>query len=1056
MTTGSAPSGLHLWRVLVVDDSPDDRAEIRRLLLKGSERRFEFVEAETGAAGVRAVLDADDLPDCVVLDYNLPDMDALAVLAALAGPDGLTACPVVVLTGTVGHEQTRAVLRAGAQDYLGKGWMTPESLTRAVDNVAERWVMARELREQKAALQASEDRFRLAAEAVNGIIYEYDFATGHVERTRGLYEVIGYRPNEVPPTAAWWREQTHPDDREANDRRYANLVGDAVVSEYRVRHRDGRFLHVEDRAVLLRADDGRVVKMVGCTTDVTPRKEAEAAQQKALQQLVATLESISDGFSRIDREWRVVYVNDAAERIDRRPRAETLGKTVWQLSPALIGTRVEAAYRRCVAEQVTVGFEIHYPPGDRWFAVKCDPIPAGGLVVSSRDITDIKQTADELLQSEKLLRLVVEVSGLGVTSIDYAADTSTPDATAAVLFGLAPGVPVPRSAIHDRFHPDDRAEVLRLMERSLDPTGDGTFVMDHRVVRPDGSTKWLSVKKQIVFGDVAGVRRPVSGVLAAVDITERKQAEGALRKSEARLGGILRQSPAGIVQTDAAGRMTLVNPHWCDMLGYPEAELLGRNILEITEPSFEAPTAAAFDQLAAGGPDFQIEKAYSRKDGSVLHAQSNVAALRSPAGEFLGIIAVVLDISQRLRAEEELRRLAAELSEADRRKDVFLATLAHELRNPLAPIRTGLEVLRLAGGDQKVEHIRAMMSRQVSQLVRLVDDLLDVSRITQGKIELRKERIELRAVIDAAVETSRPVIEQAGHQLTVVISDEPIFVDGDAIRLSQVVTNLLNNSAKYTHRGGHVRLTARREGETAVVSVADDGIGIPPAMLDQVFVVFTQVDRELEKSTGGLGIGLSLAKGLVQMHGGAIVARSGGEGMGSEFEVRLPVVTPVGAELDHANSPTSAAAPAGLRRILVVDDNEDAANALGDLLEMWGNDVRIANDGETAIGVAEEFRPDLVVMDIGMPQLNGYETARRIRQHPWGQGMVLVALTGWGREEDRRKSSDAGFEHHLVKPVATDALQKLLTRLKAATPELEQNTNTIIASPTSDLPYNDT
>lgn len=658
------------------------------------------------------------------------------------------------------------------------------------------------------------------------------------------------------------------------------------------------------------------------------RERLADERNRATATVVTTLESITDGFTRFDRDWRVVYVNDEAERMNQRPRAETLGKTIWELFPALVGTKLEAEYRRCVAEQVTIDFDYHYPPWDRWFTLKCYPTPEGGLVAFLRDITEPKKAEERLQTSEARLRVAIEVAGLGVLSIDYNADTSTPDATAAALFGLESGVAVPRSHVHARFHPDDGAEIMRRMRQCLDPTGDGCFAMEHRVVHPDGTTKWLSVQKQIVFGEAGGVRRPVSGVLSAVDISARRE------------------------------------------------------------------------------------------------------------------------------AEEELRQLAAALSEADRRKDVFLATLAHELRNPLAPIRTGLEVMRLAGSDGKVEQARLMMVRQVSQLVRLVDDLLDVSRLTQGKVELRKKRVELRAVIDAAVETSRPAIEQAGHELAVVVPDEPIFVDGDAIRLSQVVSNLLNNSAKYTHRGGHIRLTARREGGTVVVSVKDDGIGIPPAMMDKVFVMFTQVNRELEKTTGGLGIGLSLVKGLVEMHGGTIVASSDGEGMGSEFVVRLPVVTPVIARPDRSNGQTSDVVPPALRRILVVDDNEDAADLLSQMLEMLGNEVRTANDGEAGVEVAAQFRPDVVLMDIGMPVLNGHEAARRIRQYPWGRGMVLVALTGWGQKDDRKKSSDAGFDHHLVKPVEMDVLRKLLAGLQKATAERGQEEGNLAPSPTAHSPHN--
>ncbi len=324
-----------------------------------------------------------------------------------------------------------------------------------------------------------------------------------------------------------------------------------------------------------------------------------------------------------------------------------------------------------------------------------------------------------------------------------------------------------------------------------------------------------------------------------------------------------------------------------------------------------------------------------------------------------------------------------------------------------------------------------MMERQLTHLVRLVDDLLDMSRVTSGKLELRRECVELRTVIDAAVETSRPVIEQAAHHLTVALPDDPILVDGDATRLAQIVSNLLNNSAKYTHPGGNLRLTVRREEGMAVLAVADNGIGIPTNLLGKVFEMFSQVDRALEKTTGGLGIGLSLVKGLVQMHGGTIEARSEGEGQGSEFIVRLPVVLSAARNVE---SPI-VAERVGLsrRRILVADDNVDSAESLRQLLELFGHDVKTANDGLQAVEIAGTFRPDVIFLDIAMPKLNGYEACRRIRKQPWGEGAMVVAMTGWGQDEDQRRSQEAGFDLHFVKPVDPEALEKLLSSLKAET-----------------------
>jgi CheY-like chemotaxis protein len=344
-------------------------------------------------------------------------------------------------------------------------------------------------------------------------------------------------------------------------------------------------------------------------------------------------------------------------------------------------------------------------------------------------------------------------------------------------------------------------------------------------------------------------------------------------------------------------------------------------------------------------------------------------------------------------------------------------------------MRNALQVMQLAGGDvSAVAAAREMMERQMRHMVRLVDDLLDVSRITRGKLELRRQRVDLGAVLRTAVETSRPLIEAAGHALTTTLPPQPLFVDGDPVRLAQVFANLLNNAAKYTEPGGQIWLTAERQGSDAFVSVRDTGLGIPPEMLGTVFELFTQVDRTLEKAQGGLGIGLTLVRRLTEMHGGSVEARSEGPGRGSEFVVRLPVVL-AGPARDEG--PAGGAGESSRRRILVVDDNRDSAMSLALMLQLMGNEVRTAHDGLEAVQAAEVFRPDVGLLDIGLPRLNGYDAARRIRSQPWGRDVVLIAVTGWGQEDDRRRSKEAGFNFHMVKPVEPAALEKLLAGLLA-------------------------
>jgi signal transduction histidine kinase/ActR/RegA family two-component response regulator len=388
----------------------------------------------------------------------------------------------------------------------------------------------------------------------------------------------------------------------------------------------------------------------------------------------------------------------------------------------------------------------------------------------------------------------------------------------------------------------------------------------------------------------------------------------------------------------------------------------------------------------------------------------------------------------------ENARLYEQLREADRRKDEFLATLAHELRNPLAPISGSLQILRLTDDlSPAVEHVRSIMEEQVNHLVRLVDDLLEVSRITRGKIELRKKSVDLVAVIASAVEISRPLIEAAGHQLAITLSPEPMALEADAVRLSQVIANLLNNAAKYTDKGGQIWLSAQRQGGEAVVSVRDTGCGISADMLPRIFDMFAQVDRTLERAQGGLGIGLSLAKNLVEMHGGRIEAHSAGPGRGSEFIVWLPLVHHGPRSTLAASAPENGKRHLPARRILVVDDTRSAAYVLGKLLEKLGQQVCTAHDAISALEHARIERPDMVISDIAMPDMNGYELARLLRQEAGMTAVVLVALTGYGQSSDKQRAKEAGFDYHLVKPVSLESLEEMLASLPASPDALVRN-----------------
>lgn len=512
------------------------------------------------------------------------------------------------------------------------------------------------------------------------------------------------------------------------------------------------------------------------------------------------------------------------------------------------------------------------------------------------------------------------------------------------------------------------------------------------------------------------------------DLSDRRRAEVALAASEREFRAMFELAAIGMAQAEpATGRFIRVNRRFCEITGFSEAELLERTFSDITHPEDRQRDLDTARPALRGEKDtWEIEKRYLRKDGRIAWVVVSGRIVRDEAGRPDRTVASIHDTTAQKQAEQALQ-------EADRRKDEFLATLAHELRNPLSPIRTGVAVLKSrAAGNPALGRPLEIIDRQVGHMARLLDDLLDVSRITRNKLELRKEKVTLEAVIQGALETSRPLVDAYAHHVSLVLPHEPIELFADPVRLAQVFSNLLNNSAKYTERGGHIEIVARRAGADVVVSVRDTGIGIAPEALPHVFEMFSQAKPALERAQGGLGIGLALVRGLVEMHGGSVEARSEGPGKGTEMLVRLPsteaTTTPgAGPRGGGANRPRGTG-----YRIVVADDLPDSAETLAMLLELEGHEVYTVHDGEEALRAAERLRPDIVILDIGMPRRNGYEVARRIRGEPWGAGMVLIAATGWGQKEDQERARAAGFDAHLTKPVEPPVLLDLLGRLRAS------------------------
>ncbi len=550
----------------------------------------------------------------------------------------------------------------------------------------------------------------------------------------------------------------------------------------------------------------------------------------------------------------------------------------------------------------------------------------------------------------------------------------------------------------------------------------GRFETEGWRFRNDGTRFWAGV--------TLTAERDADGALEGFlkitrDLTERRRAEQSLRESEERFRLLIEGvRDYAIFALTPEGRIATWNMGAERIKGYKAEEVLGKPISIFY-------TA---DAIARGKPDWMLRNAIEhgsvededwrvRKDGRRFWANVVITALRDEQGELRGFAKVTRDLTERRRVDQ--------LQQADRFKNEFLALLAHELRNPLAPIRSAVQVLgRQTAATPEIAQAQEIAERQIRHMARLLDDLLDVARISQGKLEIRREALDVSEIARRAVSAELPFIHERGLEISVELPDEPLGVDADPVRLQQILVNLLNNAAKYTDEGGRIAFSARAEGRAAVIRVRDTGIGIDPAMVSQLFEPFVQVERREKRSVGGVGLGLSVVKKLVEMHDGSVHVFSAGLGRGSEFVVRLPQV-PIGSAGRETRPPDAAHSSRNAHRILVADDNVDAADGLKLLLELNGDQVRVAYEGVSALSVAREFQPHIALLDVGMPRMDGYEIARRLKEDSETRDTILIAVTGWGQAEDRRRSKEAGFDYHLVKPVEPAALERLVETIKA-------------------------
>jgi PAS domain S-box-containing protein len=796
--------------------------------------------------------------------------------------------------------------------------------------------------------------------------------------------------------------------------------------------KDGTERVIDDSAAPIK-EGSTVVGAVLVFRDISERKDAEAALRER-EHFLARIANVMPGMVHVFdlAEQRPVFINPAVTSVLGYSDAEVLAmgaEAATRLVHPEDLPRFEQHMRKIhqLGDGETADFEyrIRDTTGAwHWFLSR-DVVftrdTAGGvrqIIGTATDITERKRADEVLRESLDQQRLFIENAPTAIAHFDRDMRYLSANRRWLNDYGLSDDI-IGRS--HYAVFPEVPDAWKDVHRRAL--AGEVVRADADPFDRPGGVTQWLNWEVRPwhdAKGEIGGI------VIGAEDITQRKLAEEALRASLLRKVDTLKPAldeHAIVAMTDPQGRITFVSDKFCAISKYTRDELLGQDHRIINSGHHPKAFYANLWGTIARGEVWHGEIRNRAKDNSVYWVDTIIVPVLDESGKPRQYVAIRADITEHVQAEEELR-------EADRHKDEFLATLAHELRNPLAPVRNAVQILRLKiPAMPDLQWACDVIDRQTQAMSRLIDDLMDVSRISRGKVELTREPLELAKVLHAAVETSRPLIEQMEHKLTVTLPPGPLIVDADMTRLAQVFNNLLNNAAKYTERGGRIELTATPQGSDVVVLVRDNGIGIAADKLPSLFRMFSQVEAALSRSQGGLGIGLYLVKRLVEMHGGKIDVRSDGPGLGSEFRVRLPLVV-ARALRTTAND---VAIPTTDLRVLLADDNRDAADSLATLLRMMGNDVHVVYDGAAAVQAAAELDPHVVLLDIGMPTLNGYEAARAIRQQPRSRKVILVAMTGWGQPKDRLTSQEAGFDRHLVKPVDPQALMKMLAELNVVT-----------------------
>ena len=775
------------------------------------------------------------------------------------------------------------------------------------------------------------------------------------------------------------------------------------------------------------------------------RKNEELQQQR--EWFEVTLASIGDAVITTDVDAKVTYLNPVAELLTGWSSTQAQGQPlerVFRIVNEDTQQPVENPIGKVLQSGRVIGLANHTalidknghltPIEDSAAPIRAPQGKIVGAVMVFHDVSDRRRAEEALRASQLRLRATFDQAAVGIVVADLNSQFVEANQRFCEILGYS-GDDLQRLTLSQISHPDDFPEAQTHTHAVL--SGQSAHaVFETRYIHKNGSTIWGRTTLTLL-SDLSGEAQRFIGIVE--DITDRKRTEQALNdaraqahKIQSHLAAIVESSDDAIISKTLDGIISTWNQGAERLFGYAAEEVIGKPITLLIPPTHIDEEPVILQKLRRGERIDHYETVRKRKDGALINVSLTVSPIRDESGSIIGASKISRDITQRKLADDLLRqeiaireRAEAALRDADRRKDEFLATLAHELRNPLAPIRQAALIYKApAATDAQKRWSSDVITRQVQHMSLLLEDLLDISRITRGTLELRTQVVDLAEIVQAAVETARPLIDAKRHDFRTELPSEPVHFVADPLRLAQVLSNLLTNAAKYTDPGGMLRMRASCSGEVVTISVVDNGIGLPADAISSVFEMFSQVASSRDHSEGGLGIGLSLTKGLMELHGGEIEARSAGVGHGSEFIVRLPIRN---TNVSHQKPAiVSTSAPAVSRRVLIADDNRDAGDSLAELLRMDGHDVAVVHNGQEALAAFSAFQPEVALLDIGMPELNGYEVARRVRQGSLGRAVTLIAVTGWGQDRDKAQSLAAGFNHHLTKPIEADRLLEML------------------------------